>query len=105
MALPTITGVLPSRQINRQALTIPRNITLANPEFDKPAEIDGLITTTLFYKLLSTGQISLSNNSDAVLQKTLLGWIVAGKVGNSEQVAIAKSCHLITAVDKQLTRF
>ncbi|XP_046145484.1 uncharacterized protein LOC123988783 [Osmia bicornis bicornis] len=100
-----LSGARGQAYVNRRALTIPHNITLADPEFDKPAEIDALIGTTLFYKLLSIGQISLSNNANAVLQKTLLGWIVAGEVGNPERVAITKSCHLITAVDKQLTRF
>ncbi|XP_076396216.1 uncharacterized protein LOC105664283 [Megachile rotundata] len=105
VALPTITGILPSRQVNKGALTIPHNIQLADPEFNKPAEIDALIGTTLFYKLLSNGQIKLSNNTDAVLQKTLLGWIVAGEVGKSENFAAPKSCHVITSLDKQLMKF
>ncbi|XP_076658358.1 uncharacterized protein LOC143362242 [Halictus rubicundus] len=104
VALPTITGVLPSRQVNRRMFAIPRNIKLADPEFDKPADIDALIGTTIFYKLLSTGQIKLANNSDAVLQKTLLGWIVAGEVGSPEKITTLKSCQLVR-LEQQITRF
>ncbi|XP_076660098.1 uncharacterized protein LOC143363386 [Halictus rubicundus] len=66
--------------------------------------IDALIGTTIFYKLLSTGQIKLANNSDAVLQKTLLGWIVAGEVGSPEKITTLKSCQLVR-LEQQITRF
>ncbi|XP_076649206.1 uncharacterized protein LOC143356978 [Halictus rubicundus] len=105
VALPTITSVLPSRQINRRTIAIPRNIKLADPEFDKPAEIDALIGTTLFYKLLSNGQIQLEDQSKLTLQKTLLGWIVVGEIGNLHYNVNPRACHLITSLDNQLTRF
>ncbi|CAK9799131.1 hypothetical protein ANTPLA_LOCUS1906 [Anthophora plagiata] len=105
IALPKITSMLPSRRVNRKELLIPQNIKLADPEFDKPAEIDALIGTTLFYKLLNNGQISLSASSDVILQKTLLGWIVVGEVGKIETSSRGKTCHLITSLENQLTRF
>ncbi|CAK9822943.1 hypothetical protein ANTRET_LOCUS1374 [Anthophora retusa] len=105
VALPKITGMLPSRRVNRKELLIPNNIKLADPEFDKPAEIDALIGTTLFYKLLNTGQIRLSASSDVILQKTLLGWIVVGEVCKPQNSSRGKSCHLITSLENQLTRF
>nr|XP_034194643.1 uncharacterized protein LOC117610904 [Osmia lignaria] len=105
VALPTITSVLPSRQINRRAIAIPRNIRLADPEFDKPAEIDALIGTTLFYKLMSNGQIRLEDNSKLTLQKTLLGWIVVGESEKISHNVTPKACHLITSLENQLTRF
>ena len=77
VTLPTITGTLPSHQINRNALHIPKNICLADSEFHKPSEIDMLLGSNLFYKLLCVGQIRLKN-SDVMLQKTRLGWIVTG---------------------------
>jgi len=78
LVIPRITETLPSQVINCQDLNIPRNITLADPEFGKPSEID-LIGAQLFYQLLCIGQIKL-NNSTLILQKTRLGWIVSGAV-------------------------
>ncbi|XP_043259316.1 uncharacterized protein LOC122401314 [Colletes gigas] len=105
VALPRITSLLPSRRVHRKELSIPNNIPLADPEFDKPAEIDALIGTTLFYKLLNIGQIKLSGAADVRLQKTMLGWIVVGDVHKSNNNSGSNSCHLITSLDNQLTRF
>ena len=55
IVLPTIIGQLPMRQIDKAFIKVPRNICLADPQFDKPGEIDTLIGNTLFYKLLSIG--------------------------------------------------
>ena len=73
VALPNITGLLPSRFVDKGSLKIPSGFKLADPEFNKPAEVDILIGSTLFYKLLSTGQIVIQENPDVILQKTLLG--------------------------------
>ncbi|XP_076299583.1 uncharacterized protein LOC143218334 [Lasioglossum baleicum] len=43
IALPTITGTLPTRAINHKELKIPRNVCLADPEFYKPGSIDILL--------------------------------------------------------------
>lgn len=58
LVVPRIIETLPSQTINCQDLNIPRNITLADPEFGKPSEVD-LIGAQLFYQLLCVGQISL----------------------------------------------
>ncbi|XP_078051671.1 uncharacterized protein LOC144477805, partial [Augochlora pura] len=107
VALPTITSALPSRKINRKGLLIPKNIRLADPEFDKPAKIDALIGTTIFYKLLSSGQIKLCSNSDVILQKTLLGWIVTGEVNEPQSASKSstKSCLLINSLEHQIAKF
>nr|XP_031836774.1 uncharacterized protein LOC116428801 [Nomia melanderi] len=78
IAVPSITGLLPSRQVNRTAIQVPQNIALADLEFRKPGKIDALLGNTLFFSLLSIRQIKLNNNK-IVLQKTRLGWIVIGK--------------------------
>ena len=64
---------MPSIQLNRAKLEIPKNIFLADPEFHKPAEVDLLIGVKLFYKLLCVGHIELKNHPDAILQKAQLG--------------------------------
>ncbi|CAK9834523.1 hypothetical protein ANTRET_LOCUS11040 [Anthophora retusa] len=105
VALPTITGLLPSRKINKDGLSIPKNIVLADPSFHKSAEIDVLLGNTLFYQLLSVGQIKLCDNS-VILQKTRLGWIVTGEVSlfNNQSNKI-RSCYLTTTLEDQLNKF
>ena len=98
---------MPSIAIDRASLEIPKNITLADPEFHKPSEIDLLIGVKLFYKLLCVGQISLKNHPHAILQKTQLGWIVAGEISGSPSKNMVQ-CHFIrhsTPLDANLKQF
>ena len=73
---------MPSLPLKRADFEIPKNIALADPEFHKPSDIDILLGVKLFYKLLCVGQIELKNCPDLVLQKTQLGWIVAGEIND-----------------------
>ncbi|CAK9826235.1 hypothetical protein ANTRET_LOCUS4116, partial [Anthophora retusa] len=106
ITLPTITGLLPSRQVNRTNIEIPHNITLADPGFHKPGKIDALLGNTLFFSLLSNGQIKL-NNSMVILQKTRLGWIVTGETSLQpiyKSPTLINSFHVST-LDKALNQF
>ncbi|XP_015432787.1 PREDICTED: uncharacterized protein LOC107188906, partial [Dufourea novaeangliae] len=107
IVLPTITGLLPARQIDRRALSIPNNINLADPEFHMPSEIDLLLGNTLFYRVLSIGQIRTCNEN-IILQKTRLGWLVTGEVesqGEFIKQDRVKMSYLVTSLDKQIERF
>ena len=107
LVLNQISKSMPPISINRSSFEIPKNITLADPEFYKPSEIDVLIGIKLFFKLLCVGQISLKNHPEAVLQKTHLGWIVAGAI-NSSALQNNLQCHFLTQStlsDANLTKF
>lgn len=94
----------PSETVPREALKIPPNLQLADPEFHKPAEIQMLIGSGPTASLLAIGQINLSQGGqDLYLQKTKLGWVVAGSVtiGSGPR---SISCHLASLEDL-LTRF
>ncbi|XP_014294925.2 uncharacterized protein LOC106693143 [Microplitis demolitor] len=107
LIIPQISQTMPSITINQAALDIPKNIQLADPDFFRPSKVDALIGVKLFYKLLSVGQILLKNHPEAVLQKTQLGWIVAGEFNQFPQAA-SVSCHMAVQSDPpdvNLTRF
>ncbi|XP_043258045.1 uncharacterized protein LOC122400588 [Colletes gigas] len=107
IALPSITGRLPLRQIDISDLELPRHIQLADPAFHIPGEIDALIGNALFYDLLETGQIKL-NKSSIILQNTQVGWIVTGEVDSKRRNNSHKAnrfCHLATSLDTQINRF
>jgi len=77
LVAPTITDSQPSFAIDTSDWKIPSNITLADPAFNKPQRVDLLIGASLFYELLSVGQIMLLPGLP-LLQKTRLGWVVTG---------------------------
>ncbi|XP_070067119.1 uncharacterized protein [Drosophila virilis] len=77
LVTPTITDSQPSFVIGTSDWKISSNIRLADPAFNKPQRVDLLIGASLFYKLLSVGQIVLLPGLP-LLQKTRLGWVVTG---------------------------
>lgn len=59
IVLPQITQSLPTIVIDKTKLEIPRNIKLADPQFNIPSKIDLLIDTDTFWTLMCIGQIKL----------------------------------------------
>lgn len=79
LTIPTITDIIPSEIFPRNSIKIPANIKLADPEFHLPRPVDLLIGSGATLSLFAVGQINLSReNQDLYLQKTRLGWVVAG---------------------------
>ncbi|XP_011884078.1 PREDICTED: uncharacterized protein LOC105571220 [Vollenhovia emeryi] len=76
-----VTDRLPSFTFKRTALNLPRNLQLADPQFHVSADVDVLIGADLFWDLICVGQIKASQ-THPTLQKTRLGWILAGRLGN-----------------------
>lgn len=77
-----ITERLPNVPINREKIIIPHNIKLADPEFHRSADIDILIGVDLFWQLICIGRLDPCRNHPS-LQKTHLGWILAGRLDNN----------------------
>lgn len=77
--VPEIADSIPSEPFPRDKIEIPSNIRLADPEFHLPRPIDVMIGAGSTLSLFSVGQINLSRpDYDLYLQKTRLGWVVAG---------------------------
>ncbi|XP_071643023.1 uncharacterized protein [Temnothorax longispinosus] len=92
-----ITGKLPEFTIKRDAYNLPRNVKLADPQFNVSSKIDILIGAELFWDLLCVGQVK-SSIEHPTLQKTQLGWILAGRLGNS-----SKSTQRIQSLHASIT--
>lgn len=67
----------PTQRIEVEDWDIPKNIRLADPQFNIPKTVDILMNAQQAYELLLVGQIKLGPGKP-LLQKTLLGWVVAG---------------------------
>ncbi|XP_050293812.1 uncharacterized protein LOC126734295 [Anthonomus grandis grandis] len=104
LVVPHITNNLPNFKLNKRDLNIPHNITLADPNFDIPGDIDMLIGADYFWDLICVGQLKLGANGPYA-QKTKFGWIVSGRISSEAHQEVR--CHLVQNVDldKQLTRF
>ena len=72
-----VTDDMPKIPLRRKDFEIPDELTLADPLFTDTRPVDLSISGALFWKLLCVGQIQLRNDQP-MIQKTQLGWIVAG---------------------------
>lgn len=103
LTIPAITELIPSEVFPRESVSIPSNIKLADPEFHLPRPVDLLIGSGATLSMFSIGQINLSREAhDLYLQKTRLGWVVAGST--SIRNVSKTTCHLMT-LDEQLNKF
>ncbi|XP_045541554.1 uncharacterized protein LOC123723057 [Papilio machaon] len=80
LVVPNITGTVPSKEIKLHNLKLPLNITLADPEFYEPSEIDILIGADVFWDIIGSQQIKLGPCLPT-LQDSKLGWLISGPVG------------------------
>lgn len=62
VVLNKITCKLPQVQINVSALQLPENITLADPKFFNPSNIDMLLGADVYYSILLDGLMQLGPN-------------------------------------------
>ncbi|XP_018400225.1 PREDICTED: uncharacterized protein LOC108777761 [Cyphomyrmex costatus] len=105
--LPKITMNLSLTEINKRHLQIPSSITLADPSFHTPGQVDLLLGSTIFWELLCVGQIKLEKNQP-VAQKTKFGWIIAGPItfeSNNMSIVSASMSFYSEKIEDQLERF
>ncbi|XP_073821407.1 uncharacterized protein [Musca autumnalis] len=88
-----ITERLPSQFINIEDWSLPKNLTLADPAFNRPDKIDILLGAEHYHELLSIGQIKLAKNLPT-MQNTVFGWIISGKI--QEEQARNFTCGICT---------
>lgn len=99
-----ITQNLPEFVLNIQHLEIPKNIILADDNFDKSGPVDMLLGASVFWSLICVGQIVLPNNL-TILQKTKLGWIISGPLPIYHSKASVCNLTIDSDLNRQLQRF
>lgn len=103
--LPSITEELPSVPMDTSTWEIRDDIPLADPNFNEPERIDLLTGAGLFWKLIMTGQ-TLLGKGKPILQRTKLGWVIAGYYGNgSPQSTTICNLSLNEELHQQIKRF
>ncbi|XP_011860172.1 PREDICTED: uncharacterized protein LOC105557524 [Vollenhovia emeryi] len=103
-----VTDKLPSFTIKRSDFNLPRNLRLADPQFNISADVDALIGADLFWDLICVGQVKASQYR-STLQKTRLGWILAGRLGNpttsSQRIRSFHATVTNVKLHEQLSKF
>lgn len=82
--IPKITNSLPSNNIDISQWLIPHNIILADPDFNISNEIDALLGTEIFFKILKERKLKINGNMPFI-QDTTFGWILCGKYEESNR--------------------
>ena len=82
LVIQRITGDMSNVTCDPADLNIPKNVTLADPQFHSPRSIDLLVGAELFWSLLCVGQIALGP-SLPIMQKTKFGWVLGGPIASS----------------------
>ena len=81
LVLPVFDHIHPSVRLDINQLQLPSNVKFADPTFNEPQRVDMIIGVGLAFNILMVGQIQLVDN--LLLQKTILGWLVAGELVNN----------------------
>ncbi|XP_063388444.1 uncharacterized protein LOC134674335 isoform X2 [Cydia fagiglandana] len=99
-----VTRQVPVVRINEAVLNIPPNITLADPTFNTPSEVDVLLGASTFWNIAVGAEIiPLGEGEDMpVLCKTKLGWLVGGGSLTTHQLNAVQCNHAVVSHDNQL---
>lgn len=105
LVVENVCGEIPSYPIDINKVVIPEGLSLADPTFNSPGDIDMLLGAQWFWNLMCVGRITL-NNEGLIVQKTKLGWVISGPVAHERQ--LISSCNLnltSTDIQNQLEKF
>ncbi|GFT01227.1 integrase catalytic domain-containing protein [Trichonephila clavipes] len=106
LLVPKISHFSPSKRINIAHLNIPSNIHLADPTFSILQRVNLLLGAELFFAFLKGDTIMIGN--DLFLQSSCFGYLVSGKISNSNLHISTKHCFLtksLKALNKTLANF
>ncbi|XP_055386622.1 uncharacterized protein LOC129615436 [Condylostylus longicornis] len=80
----SITTCQPQKYIDISQWPIPASIKLADPQFNSPQKVDMLLGVEMYAECVNGGQLKLGANLP-ILQKTVFGWMILGKVTQQNQ--------------------
>jgi hypothetical protein len=105
LVLNKITEELPLSSFEFESRQIPGNINLADPEFNVSRKVDVLLGSSIFWRVLSVGQIKATRNNPH-LQETILGWVVGGDMVAGRKPSYGTLCNVsLNSINKQLSKF
>ncbi|XP_055621955.1 uncharacterized protein LOC129765573 [Toxorhynchites rutilus septentrionalis] len=104
LVLPKLTSSLPTRTVDVHTWKIPNNLPLADLQFNVSNGIDIIVGAELFSMILQAEQITF-NEHLPVLQKTSLGFVIAGKVPTSTPSPVTCLISTLDNLDTHIKKF
>ncbi|XP_038122496.1 uncharacterized protein LOC119771145 [Culex quinquefasciatus] len=97
--LGKLTSTIPSQRFDVANMKLLQNIPeLADPDYNRPGPIDIILGSDVFLALLEGGQVK-DESGQTVAQRTVLGWIVAGRYDDQ---AVVHSNHTIVNLHAEM---
>jgi hypothetical protein len=93
LIMPNVTGVLPSYACDPSVWNHLVGLELADPKYYKPAAVDILLGSDLFWSLLQDGRRCGPQEAPIRIRSTL-GWLIARPVDGSSQQVIVNHAEL-----------
>ncbi|XP_039438683.1 uncharacterized protein LOC120419884 [Culex pipiens pallens] len=94
LVMPKVTGPLPVDKVEVERWPIPKDLALADERFYEPGRIDLLIGAEVFFELLQSGKMMMSAELP-ILQESVLGWLVSGRVAETGTTGTVRVCHAL----------
>lgn len=104
LVLPRLTVSLPTSTVDINTWKIPKNLPLADPQFNVSHGVDIIVGAELFAILLQAEQISF-NDHLPVLHKTSLGYVIAGRVPTNTPAPVACLVSTLDSLDAKVKKF
>ncbi|XP_058816784.1 uncharacterized protein LOC131680080 [Topomyia yanbarensis] len=104
LVLPKLTVSLPTRTVDISAWKLPEHLPLADPQFNVSHGIDLIVGAELFSMILQAEQIAFDDQLP-VLQKTSLGYIIAGKIPTNTSSLVTCLVSTFDDLDAQVRKF
>lgn len=92
LVVKKITGSLPQRPLDISKLHHCHHLHLADPEFNRPAPVDILIGSNIFWDSLLGGKVK-GDIGQPIATNTVFGWIIAGKSWRTPEPPAILSFH------------
>ena len=103
LIIPKVTGKLPPQRCNSNQWPHLQGLLLADPNYNKPSEVEILLGADIFWDLLLDGKKKSPKPGSPIALRSTLGWLVAGNLNSpSHQVTVH---YAEAALDETLQKF
>lgn len=107
LVLPRLSSLIPGRQIPRAEWSYLDGLSLADPDFAKPAAVDAILGADVFGLLLDNG-VRRGPPGAPTAHQTIFGWVLMGTLSTQQETETHTTMHhtvIQTDLQDDLRRF
>ncbi|KAF2887223.1 hypothetical protein ILUMI_18950, partial [Ignelater luminosus] len=103
--MPEITNNLPTSYLDKNEISLPKNVNLSNPEFNIPDKISILLEADVLGEILEPGSLIIPNSRTKLLN-TKFGYVVIGNLNQDlHKTSNLATALIVTSNEVKLTNF